>query len=195
VAGATDYVVAALDVLAETGSEGLTIATLCRRLEVTKGSFYHHFAGMPAFTSALLRYWEREHSERLIAISAQTPDAVERIGVLTDIAVSLPHAAESAIRAWARSSPEVAQVQARVDRRRERHLDEAFRAVGLTPELARLQARMALALLIGAQHRGPVRKPDLRAMFVRLSGAFLADVPGPQRRRLRAVLAGAPAKR
>ncbi len=185
---AVDYVVAALDVLADEGSDGLTIAALCRVLQVTKGSFYHHFTGMPAFTTALLAYWESEHSERLIAISVQTPDPVERIGVLTDIAVSLPHAAESAIRAWARSSPEVARVQTRVDRRRERHLVEAFRAIGLEPALATLQARMALALLIGAQHRGPVRPPELRAMFVRLSGAFLADVPAAQRRRLREVL-------
>jgi AcrR family transcriptional regulator len=184
-----DYVAAALDVLAERGADGLTIAALCRSLGMTKGSFYHHFDGMPAFTTALLAYWEREHSDRLIAVSKQAADPVTRIALLTDIAVSLPHAAESALRSWARSNPEVAAAQTRVDARRERHLVEAFRAVGLDRPTALLQARMAMALLVGAQLRGTVGPRELRAMFVRLNAPLLADVAGPQRRRLRAALA------
>jgi AcrR family transcriptional regulator len=188
---ATDFVAAALDVLADQGSDGLTIAALCSAVGVTKGSFYHHFDGMPGFVTALLSYWEAEHSERLITISRDTPDPVHRIGVLLEIAVALPHAAESAIRGWARSSPEVAAVQSRVDAGRERHLAEAFRALGLEGPTALLQARMALSLLIGVQLRGPVLAPELRAMFVRLNGAFLPDLPDEQGARLEALLRGA----
>ena len=64
-----DYFREALAVLDEFGSDALTIAVLCDRLDVTKGSFYHHFGGMPGFITQLLEYWEREHSVRLIKIS------------------------------------------------------------------------------------------------------------------------------
>ena len=186
----TDYVVAALGVLADHGADGLTVAALCGALGTTKGSFYHHFDGMPAFTTALLAYWETEHSERLIATSRATADPVDRVGVLTDIALDLPHAAESAIRAWSRSSAEVALVQGRVDAHREAHLTDAFEELGLSPTYARLQARMAMALLIGAQHRGPVDRAELRTMLERLDAVFVPDLDAVTRRRLSELLEG-----
>ena len=161
-----DYFREALAVLGEFGSEAMTIAMLCDRLEVTKGSFYHHFGGMPGFVSQLLEYWEREHSERLIKISKAQPDATLRIFTLTEMGVGLPHASEAAIRAWGRSSPEVAEATARVDRRRERHLIDAVSALGIDRPRARLLARIALNLLVGVQQREhPVDLKRLRQMF------------------------------
>ena len=161
-----DYYRAALDVLGESGSEALTINALCERLQVTKGSFYHHFGSMPGFVEALLLSWESEHTERLGAIAKAQPDATLRIATLIDFAVSLPHASEAAIRAWARSSPEVKEVTVRVDRRRERHVTDAIVALGLDRPPARLLARMTVNLLVGAQQREqPVDLKRLRQTF------------------------------
>jgi AcrR family transcriptional regulator len=161
-----DYLREALAVLAEYGSDGLTIAVLCERLAITKGSFYHHFGGMPAFVSQLLEYWEREHSERLIKISKAERDPAVRITTLTEIGVGLPHESEAAIRGWGRSSAEVAEVVARVDRRRERHLVDAVCALGIDRPRARVLARIALNLLVGVQQREhPVDLKRLRQMF------------------------------
>ena len=161
-----DYYREALAVLGDHGSDGLTIAALCERLRVTKGSFYHHFGGMPGFVTQLLDYWAREHSERLIKISKAQPDPTSRILMLTDMGVHLPHAPEAAIRAWGRSSAEVAEVTARVDRRRERHLSDAITALGIDRARARLLARLGLTVLIGAQQReNPVDLKRLRAIF------------------------------
>jgi AcrR family transcriptional regulator len=161
-----DYFREALAVLGDYGSEALTIAVLCERLDVTKGSFYHHFGGMPGFVTQLLEYWEREHSEQLIKLSKAQPDAALRILTLTDMGVHLPHGPEAAIRAWARSSQEVAEVTARVDRRRERHLTDAIAAIGVERARARLLAHLGLTLLIGVQQREhPVDLKRLRAMF------------------------------
>lgn len=161
-----DYFREALATLGEGGSEGLTVAVLCDRLEITKGSFYHHFGGMPGFVSQLLEYWEREHSARLIKISRAQPDPTLRIGMLTELAVGLPHAPEAAIRAWGRSSPEVAEATARVDRRRERHLTGAMSALGIDRPRARLLARLCVTLLVGVQQREqPVDLKRLRQMF------------------------------
>jgi AcrR family transcriptional regulator len=163
---AEDYFPEAFGILGEHGSEAMTIALLCERLDVTKGSFYHHFGGMPGFVDQLLAFWEREHSDRLIAISRSQPDATLRITHLIEIAVNLPHGPEAAIRAWARSNPEVAEVTARVDKRRERHLVDAIAALGIDRGRARLLARIALHLLIGTQQREhPVDLKRLRQMY------------------------------
>jgi AcrR family transcriptional regulator len=161
-----DYLREALAVLDEFGSDALTIAILCDRLEVTKGSFYHHFGGMPGFITQLLEYWEREHSERLIKISKAQPDPTMRIFTLTDMGVGLPHGSEAAIRAWGRSNAEVAEVTARVDRRRERHLIDAVTALGIDRQRAKLLARIGLSVLIGVQQREhPVDLKRLRQTF------------------------------
>lgn len=163
---ADDYFREALVVVGENGSQALTIATMCERLEVTKGSFYHHFGGMPGFVEQLLSYWEAEHSERLIALSRTEPDAGARILRLGDVAVGLPHESEAAIRAWGRSRPDVAVVVARVDKRRERHLSDTIAAVGIARPRARLLARIVLNLLIGTQQREqPVDLKRLRQML------------------------------
>jgi AcrR family transcriptional regulator len=161
-----NYYRAAFEVLGEDGSEAMTIASLCERLEVTKGSFYHHFGSMPGFTEGLLGFWEREHSDRLIAISKAQPDPTLRITTLIEIAVGLPHATEAAIRAWGRSNAEVAAVTTRVDRRRERHLTDATAALGIDRARAKLLARISMNLLIGAQQReNPVDRRRLRQVF------------------------------
>lgn len=188
---AEDYYREALAVLGEHGSEAMTIAVLCERLDVTKGSFYHHFGGLPGFVEGLLAYWEREHSDRLIAISKAQPDPSLRIATLTDMGVHLPHASESAIRSWGRSNPEVAEVVARVDRRRERHLVDAVGALGVDRPHARLLGRIALSLLIGVQQREhPVDLKRLRQMFEEVTKLVFLEADPKRVQRLLAATGG-----
>jgi AcrR family transcriptional regulator len=184
--GADDYYQEALGLLGEQGSQALTIAALCDRLAVTKGSFYHHFGGMPAFVDLLLAYWEQEHSERLIAISRSQPDPTLRITTLTGMAVNLPHASESAIRAWGRSSPDVAAVVERVDKRRERHVVDAVAALGIDRARARLLARICVDLLIGIQTREVPPDPKrIRQMFEEVQRLIFLEADPELVRRVR----------
>ena len=50
-----------LEALWERGTEALRIDGLAERLEVTKGSFYAHFDGKPAYLTALCEHW-RDHA-------------------------------------------------------------------------------------------------------------------------------------
>jgi AcrR family transcriptional regulator len=171
-----DYFREAMDILEDAGSEALTIAQLCDRLAVTKGSFYHHFGGMPAFVTQLLAFWESQQSKRLIAVSRSTTDPAHRIAALIDLAVNLPHGSESAIRSWSRNNPEVAEATARVDRKRERYFVDAITAVGVDRSRARVLGRLAVDLLVGAQQREyPVDGKRLRLMFDEVKRLILLD--------------------
>lgn len=170
-----DYYREALDVLAEWGSEALTIASLCDRLGVTKGSFYHHFGSMPAFVTQLLAYWEGEHEDALVSPKT-VPDPSERLVALLDTAAGLPHETEAAIRAWGRSNGEVAESTERVDRRRERRLTDTVVALGVDRPRARILGRLAVDSLVGAQQREhPVDVRRLRQVFDQVRRVILLE--------------------
>jgi AcrR family transcriptional regulator len=173
------FCAAALDLLAEQGPDGLTIAALCARLGVTKGSFYHHFSDLPGFTDALMAYWAAEHATRLIALSESIADAHERFELLHGIAVSLPHDAEAAMRAWSWSEARVAAVVHQVDQARLAHLTQAGIEAGLDPERARLMATISMGALIGLQQmERPARHETMEAVFAELERwVFLPVTP------------------
>src|SRR5260370_40582261 len=58
-----------LDLLEETGAEALTIEALTSRLDVTKGSFYHHFNNYQDFKESLLVFWEEEGTLQIIQVA------------------------------------------------------------------------------------------------------------------------------
>lgn len=167
------YLEAALEVLAESGAEGLTIARLCTRLGVTKGSFYHHFNGMPELVTAVLAFWEDARSNQLIASSAQELDPYARAELLSRIAAGLPHAAEAALRSWGRGNAEVRAVVQRVDQTREDHIFESMCLAGMPTDQARLLAKTAMAVLVGTQQReNPVDVRSLQAMLANLDSSM-----------------------
>jgi AcrR family transcriptional regulator len=159
------YLEVGLDLLAEGGVNAVTIAALCERLGVTKGSFYHHFSDVSEYHEALLRSWENGTYQAIEAARA-VADSHKRLSVLKELAVAAHHEAESAIRAWGRSYEPAAAVLRRVDAAREANLVESFRAVGIPLTRARHLARIGLATLIGTQSlERPVDRKRLLAVF------------------------------
>jgi AcrR family transcriptional regulator len=159
------YLAAGLDLLAEGGVSAVTIAALCERLGVTKGSFYHHFDDVAGYHEALLVRWEAGTYEAIETARAVT-DSHKRLSVLKELGVAAHHEAESAIRAWGRSYEPAAAVVRRVDAAREANLVESFRAVGIPLTRARHLARIGLATLIGTQSlERPVDRKRLLAVF------------------------------
>lgn len=148
------YFEAALDVIAGQGVEALTIATLCRRLDVTIGSFYHHFKGRQAFLQAFYCWWEAEHGYHLVDQARSETDPVARLALLKKLAGGLPHGGEAAIRAWSRSHPDAAAAQRRVDEARIAVVVDTMRELGLPPARAKTLGVMAVGVLVGAQQLG-----------------------------------------
>jgi AcrR family transcriptional regulator len=163
------YFSVALDILAEEGPASLTITELCRRLGVTKGSFYHHFEGRPQFVDALLEYWVSEHASRLIRVSESISDPDERRAVLKSIAIGLPHDAEAAIRSWSAQDGHVAAAQTAVDRARLDHLRDSYIEAGIPRPRAELFATIAMSVLAGMQQVVHPTDPSVvRAVFDQL---------------------------
>jgi AcrR family transcriptional regulator len=157
-----DYFAAALDVLATRGHGALKISSLCTAIGVTTGSFYHYFGSWDGFVEELLADWEQEKTQRIFALAAAEPDRVARVRKIKKLALTLPHEAETAIRAWGHTNPIVARVQRRVDQER---LD-AVRSVvlGVVPNRREAEqlAVMGISLLVGLQQwRSPVDRKEL----------------------------------
>ena len=146
-----DYFAAAFELLAEGGKSALTTTSVCRRLGVTTGSLYHHFASGPDFYAAFIEHWENEVSPALRRRADQVSDPRKRLDVLVQIAREGNHDAEKAIRAWAMSDPTVAAAQARVDKVRHEHLTRALTDAGIPLKRAATLARIGFTILIGSQ--------------------------------------------
>ncbi len=152
------YFQAAAELLAEDGYPGLKLATLCRRLGVTTGSFYHHFGGWPAFVDALLDDWETAQTERVLRLARAAPDAAARVRTMKELAATtVPHAAEYAIRVWSGDDPQVRAAQDRLDALRIAAVAEIIGELVPDPAVAKRLAVMAMSLMVGWQQLRPPR--------------------------------------
>lgn len=161
-----DYFDAAMKVLAVDGFSALKIGKLCKAVGVTTGSFYHYFGSWDGFVTELLEYWEREQTERIVQLATVPDEPTERVAVLKQLALTLPHEAEAAIRAWGNTNPVIADFQRRVDAERL----EAVRLVisGVVPDRKKAEylAFVGMTLLVGLQQwRSPVEAKELRRLL------------------------------
>ena len=164
-----EYFRVALELLAEHGATGVTIARVCHALDVTKGSFYHHFESGPDFMQAFLVDWERKYAKPDVEHARDIADPIERLNRLKPLVVGLHHEAESAIRALARTDDDAAEIQGRVDAERLQVVTESIAALGIDVAEASDLAHIAVAMLIGAQH---MSRPVDREQFARQLDGF-----------------------
>ncbi|WP_312855828.1 TetR/AcrR family transcriptional regulator [Nocardioides stalactiti] len=145
------YFEAAIDLLADRGPRSLTLNRLCEQVGLTTGSFYRHFASWAAFKEALLADWLRQRTLLPFAAAGERPDAFEAVNVLIGDACELPHRTEAALRSWSLADPDVAAVQATIDRIRVDSTMDALARLGGDPTRARHFAVMSQFVLIGFQ--------------------------------------------
>jgi AcrR family transcriptional regulator len=153
-ASRTAYYEQAIRVLGEDGFSALTIGGLSEALEVTSGSFYHHFGSWNGFVEGLVEHWEQEQTERIIELTRLAADPLARFDRLIELAVTLPHAAEAAIRAWANTDPIVAQAQHRVDAARIQFVDDLMTEALDDPERSRTIGIVVVATYVGLEQLG-----------------------------------------
>lgn len=158
-----DWLQAGYAILAEEGLKTLKIDRLCARLNVTKGSFYWHFDGMPSYRAALVQGWRdlRDEDRSQIEAVGDLPPR-ERLAQMMASLVSPRHwTLERAMREWARTDETVAESVRSADRQVLAAVRTAFEDYGFDAEDAELRANATFAVGIGFLHLSG-RTPDPR---------------------------------
>jgi AcrR family transcriptional regulator len=146
------YFRAAYDLLGEVGYGALTVAALCERIGVTKGSFYHHFADLPAFVAAFAERWRNWVISLMDSYLAE-PNLLRRLEMMTNSHIVLMGGAEPAIRAWSWVDPSIADAMRAVDEHG-RHLGQVtFGGFADDAETGAALTHLAIGILIGMQMR------------------------------------------
>jgi len=147
------WIAAAFDALAEGGIDAVRVEPLAKALDITKGSFYWHFADRRALLDAMLASWAYG---RITAIQEQATVRGAPEKVLGDLAdLYTRHAnlrgltIELAIRSLARTDEAAAKAVRSVDRERLRHVGELFVALGWPSSQAQARAILFYSYLFG----------------------------------------------
>jgi AcrR family transcriptional regulator len=169
------WIDAGLQALAAGGPDAVRVDLLAKALGVTRGGFYHHFAGRQVFLDALLDAWEQRCTDDVLArVEEEGGDArakVRRAGMLTFSRELLP--IDLAVRDWARRDKSVARRLRRVDNRRMDYLRALIGTFSDDPDEVEAQGMLAFSLAIGshfiaADHDGRSRQEVLERATQRL---------------------------
>lgn len=147
---ADDWAREALDLIAESGIQSLAVEPLARRMGITKGSFYWHFASREALLERALGRWEEHDSRNLNNSLGEIDHPRDRlVSFFRRVGrEKLTHEVYSELCAAA-GHFQVEPVLERVAQRRMKHLSLAFEELGLDPVSARNQARLTYSVYLG----------------------------------------------
>lgn len=137
------------------GYEAVSAQALARRLNVTRGSFYHHFASRQDFVDQLLGRWETEYTVDVISAAHGVADPLARLQHYIAVVAKLKPGREVAIRTWAGKDKRVHELLQRVDGLRLAFARESARTL-LSPSATGADvealAQLAFLALIGLVH-------------------------------------------
>lgn len=167
---------AGLEALRTGGVGAVRVERLAGNLDITKGSFYHHFRDRGALLDALIDYWSREMTdaefERIQTLrggDAKVALRARLVALAEDVLEKGMGRYDPAIRAWARQDRKVAAAVAQVDRRRVKALAGFFEEGGFGAAEARTRARTFYTFLLGEpQVRAPAREAGELVKMVRI---------------------------
>jgi len=169
---------AGLAALAAGGLDALRIETIARSIGLTKGSFYHHFAGREAYVEALLDHWEQQNTRRIIALADLAPSLGAKFDRVNALADAVDHRLEIALRGLALHDARIAAKVGRVDQLRTDYLAALTRDSGADAAQARFLAELGYFSFVGAQQLG--RLPHSSDWHARLRGLLaLGATPRP----------------
>lgn len=149
-----DWVKAAIEILVDENVRGIRIDSLCKKLGVTKGSFYWHFDTRNDLLVALLSSWRKRMTLNVIrSISGSQTSAKDRLRKL----ISLPRQPKSpasaqvemSIRDWGRRVDMPRATVAEVDQIRMDYFTQLLSEAGFEGDDARRRAYVIYCLMMG----------------------------------------------
>jgi AcrR family transcriptional regulator len=130
-----DWLDLALEELKSHGYGALKAQPLAKKLNVTRGSFYHHFESLDDFHTAVLAHWSKRSSRQIILDAQQANDPRKALDELLRKTFRSGEDLERAVRSWATVKRSVAKAVEKVDQGRIAVAQELLIKSG-TPEAA-----------------------------------------------------------
>jgi len=179
---ADDWIDFALTTLVRDGYEALKADVLARKLRVSRGSFYWHFADLGAFHALVIERWKRVATEAIIADIERHAAAEQRLEALLHHAFTHGAAIELRMRAWADNNAAAARALADIDGRRRRYIEQLLQQAGIAPEIAAARTQILYWTYLGAAlGRGRLGGERLDKIVAELKRIGLGDA-APRRR-------------
>ncbi|MCE3602192.1 TetR/AcrR family transcriptional regulator [Massilia sp. P8910] len=139
-----------LAVLRDDGPQALKADPLCKRMGVSRGSFYWHFDSAGSFVLAVLERWESIATDQIIgAVEAAAPDARARLRLLLANVGELDIGLYEAINTLGAQDPDAARVLRRVHERRVAFVAGLLAALGFETDEAGIRAQLIYAWAMG----------------------------------------------
>lgn len=147
---ADDWAAAALDAIARGGLAAVSVESLARELNVTKGSFYWHFRSRQALIQAALALWEKSETDDIFALAQRIDDPRKRLNAVFREATTSSRTGRLMLAlAAASDDPVIGEFIRRVTKRRLEFVRDCYVALGQAPEEARRWATFAYSTFVG----------------------------------------------
>lgn len=159
------------------GISAVSVNDLARQLNVTRGSFYHHFADRHDLLLELLRYWERNWTLKVREdVRALDLDPSETLLALSRIIRQRGASRyDVRVRAWALEDPDVREIVRHVDEERLEFIRSQFDALGFDQLEAESRARQFLFYEMAEPAVLAEQSPELEEKLLLARHALLTE--------------------
>lgn len=147
---ARDWTDFAIIALAREGFHALKADVLARKLGVSRGSFYWHFADLNVFHAKVIERWKEMATEAVIADIETLDSREERLDALLRHAFGSGAGLEIRMRAWADQNAGAARALRDIDRRRRNYIEQLLIEAGIPAALAAARAQLLYWTYLGA---------------------------------------------
>jgi AcrR family transcriptional regulator len=147
---ARDWINFAMTTLAHDGFDAVKADVLARKLGVSRGSFYWHFADLAAFHASVIAHWRQAATEAIIVDIERFETPEERLDALLRHAFGHGTALEIRMRAWADNNAEAARAVSDIDRRRREYIERMLVEAGISQPLAATRSHLLYWTYLGA---------------------------------------------
>jgi len=184
--GRGEWIQQALRVVGERGVEAVRVEPLAKRLGVTKGSFYHHFADRDELLVAVLDGWFQQATLMVIEIVNQFSRRPEqRLRRLLELSTSandersIWSRVDVGIRDWARRDRRAQSMLETIDTRRLAYIAERLLALGAERPDAETRSFLIYCYIISARQIAATESKHVRIDRVdRCLERLVLDLPG-----------------
>jgi AcrR family transcriptional regulator len=168
-----------LEVLRQEGPAGLAAERMAKRLGVSRGSFYWHFANALEFEAAVLVEWEERWTTRIIANANRGGAPRQKLQRLIELTGGLDATVYSSVKKMAQGHPELSDLLRRVDERRIAFVTAILEDAGIDKPTALLRAQIIYAWAMGQMLISPEGLAVSSEVAACITGFALASADAP----------------